>query len=516
MLKLFECFRTRAAYAAVNADFTEWFIDNAIDILVDAAKNWASKSSIDEVISKAESGNAEAQFVLGLMFYFETKDDSGEFKKFIRNFFKDINPTVELKKDYGSALKWLRRAAEQDYTQAQFALGNMYCNGYGTERNYSEAFEWYKKASEKGFADAEYNLGTMCRFGAGVQEDKHGALKWYRKASEHDSVEAQYVIGDMYYYGEGVVPQDKHEALNWYLKSAENGYAKAQYKVGIMYKRGRGTTCNDSEGIKWLQKSAEQNYAPAQFQLAEIYWLKDKSEGERLYLQAAENGYAPAQVVMGIDKGNLTEEGADWFRRAAEQGYAKGQYFLGLYYENYHNDLEAVKWYRKASEQGYADAQWHMALNYQYGTGGVNQNYELAYTYYYLAYLCSGDDDTTKSFSQSSMQELEGKGFFNRILRTAQLSSSQVKKAKQDAQRMFDEIQEHKEQEKRRNITLRSEVKREHINVLRDMKEKEAAKKRISAKDIVKMSFKAIIHGVILFSLILGTILFLAFITNKK
>jgi TPR repeat protein len=34
----------------------------------------------------------------------------------------------------------------------------MYANGQGVPQDYGEAIRWYRKAAEQGFADAQFNL----------------------------------------------------------------------------------------------------------------------------------------------------------------------------------------------------------------------------------------------------------------------------------------------------------------------------------------------------------------------
>ncbi|MEQ9246697.1 MAG: hypothetical protein RLO21_11970, partial [Nitratireductor sp.] len=43
------------------------------------------------------------------------------------------------KDHYPDALKWYRKAAEQEYASAQYNLGVMYSQGYGTPQSYPDA-----------------------------------------------------------------------------------------------------------------------------------------------------------------------------------------------------------------------------------------------------------------------------------------------------------------------------------------------------------------------------------------
>ena len=60
--------------------------------------------------------------------------------------------------DYGEAIKWYRRAAEQDILPAMNNLGVIYATGQGVKRNETEAIKWYRKAAQKGDQTAIRNL----------------------------------------------------------------------------------------------------------------------------------------------------------------------------------------------------------------------------------------------------------------------------------------------------------------------------------------------------------------------
>ncbi|MCI7046793.1 tetratricopeptide repeat protein [Helicobacter sp.] len=118
---------------------------------------FASDSSFDEVLAKAKQGDAEAQFLLGLMY------DQGQ----------------GVKQDYEKAAEWFSKAANQGYAKAQYNLGAMYENGQAVRQDYKKAFEWYSKAANQGYAKAQYNLGAMYEKGYGVRQDLKKAKEYF-------------------------------------------------------------------------------------------------------------------------------------------------------------------------------------------------------------------------------------------------------------------------------------------------------------------------------------------------
>ncbi len=134
--------------------------------------------------------------------------------------------------DYGEALRWYLKAADQGNVKAQYALGYMYYTGEGVPQNLNEAFSWYHKAADQGDAKAQYALGLSFYEGRGVPQDRVESAHWYRKAADQGIAQAQYCLGYMYYYGQGV-PQDREAADRWFHKAADQGDEDAQRILGI-------------------------------------------------------------------------------------------------------------------------------------------------------------------------------------------------------------------------------------------------------------------------------------------
>jgi len=85
--------------------------------------------------------------------------------------------------DWGTMhLPKLRQRAESGNAGAQFYLGVRYGFGQGVAQDDREAMKWYRKAAEQGFASAQYNLGVMYRDGRGVPQDYREAVKWFRNS----------------------------------------------------------------------------------------------------------------------------------------------------------------------------------------------------------------------------------------------------------------------------------------------------------------------------------------------
>jgi TPR repeat protein len=111
----------------------------------------------------AAEGNARAQSTLGLLYY----HGNG------------------VPQDPDEALKWFRRAADQDDAIAQFHLGVMFSNGEGVPQDNAEAANWFRRAADLGDAPAQYNLALFYTKGLAGEADNISAHMWFNLAAAH-------------------------------------------------------------------------------------------------------------------------------------------------------------------------------------------------------------------------------------------------------------------------------------------------------------------------------------------
>ena len=83
------------------------------------------------------------------------------------------------RKDFATAIAMWRPLAEAGNAEAQTLLGAMYWSGEGVPRDHKEAAKWYLRAAEKGYARAQNDIGFMYGFGEGNPPiDNVQAYKW--------------------------------------------------------------------------------------------------------------------------------------------------------------------------------------------------------------------------------------------------------------------------------------------------------------------------------------------------
>jgi hypothetical protein len=159
-------------------------------------------------------------------------------------------------------MKWYLKAAQKGNAKAEFAIGQLYENGFGTNRDYKEAMKWFLKASVKDHADAENEIGNLYSAGQGVEQDDAEALKWYLKSADKGNPLAECNVGVGYDFGKGVMV-DYQQAVSWYLKASAQNNIQADFNLGVLYENGKGVKQDKTEAVKWYQKAADLGDAEA-------------------------------------------------------------------------------------------------------------------------------------------------------------------------------------------------------------------------------------------------------------
>jgi len=116
--------------------------------------------------SRAEGGNANAQFFVGLRY---ASGNQGA--------------------DFAHAIEWYLKAANQNHILAQFNLGVMYSIGQGVLPNERQAEIWFYRAAHQQDPGAQYNLG-MSRYRVSFKDAQRQrneaiieAYKWFSLAA---------------------------------------------------------------------------------------------------------------------------------------------------------------------------------------------------------------------------------------------------------------------------------------------------------------------------------------------
>jgi len=127
----------------------------------------------------------------------------------------------------GVSVNDLVKKAEAGDAQAQLDLGLAYDEGKGMPQNDELAANWYRKSAEQGNALAQNNLGVLYRTGRGLARDREEAARWFAKAALQCQPNAAYNLGIAYYNGDGVV-RDAGLGFIWLLVAKQCGNMQVQ------------------------------------------------------------------------------------------------------------------------------------------------------------------------------------------------------------------------------------------------------------------------------------------------
>jgi len=296
-------------------------------------------------------------------------------------------------KNKPKAMRYLEyAAAEYNLPFAQFALGKEYVLRGETEEDFKAAIKWLTKAANNNYLRAFYELAYCYHIGLGVEKDEQKAEEYYSKALElgykgnhytydsrltpkvdNESIESliekakqgipyyQNMVGYKYGTGDGV-EKDYKIALEWYMKAAEQDYDAALYNVGLYYYRGYGVEIDYYKALEWMTKAA--------------------AKGDVKAYQTLGNMYHDGTPIKDL---NLS---FTWYQKAAEGGFSFGEYALAdAYYYGYGTDVDKVKafgWYMRAASQDHGGAMYKIGLMYNFGDG-VDKNMEQAVYWYQKA-----------------------------------------------------------------------------------------------------------------------------------
>ena len=95
------------------------------------------------------------------------------------------------RKDYITAVAQWKIVADSGNPQAQSLLGLMHFFGQGVPQNYATALSWLHLAAAQGEPKAQFKLGSMHVNGQGVKRDNVRAAMWFILASESGHPQAQ-------------------------------------------------------------------------------------------------------------------------------------------------------------------------------------------------------------------------------------------------------------------------------------------------------------------------------------
>ena len=188
--------------------------------------------------------------------------------------------------DYKAAYEeWLPVALSDD-AEAQYSIGVLYYFGKGFPKDFYMAQLWFRKAVAQGHAESQYNLAFMMEHGEGPVGSEHQIVELYRKAAKQGLDVAQYKMGLIYFDGQLGLSKWITLAAEWFEKAAMQGDLEAQFMTAKT-----NMILNDAKVWAWMRIIEDRGHRNAQkmrdFIEPRIVDINRK-EGEELYQELRE------------------------------------------------------------------------------------------------------------------------------------------------------------------------------------------------------------------------------------
>lgn len=102
---------------------------------------------------------------------------------------------------FEEAFEWFIKGT--DDPKCAYALGTLYYNGQGVERNFKLSTEYYSRAAEAGILPAQVSAGFAYANAMGVPEDFDKAAYYLKMAVAQGEPAAKVTLGEIYAKGFG-------------------------------------------------------------------------------------------------------------------------------------------------------------------------------------------------------------------------------------------------------------------------------------------------------------------------
>ncbi|KAI3632862.1 hypothetical protein MIR68_008937 [Amoeboaphelidium protococcarum] len=358
---------------------------------VSSHSSGASTVSAQDIIQffryNAEKGDVHSQLTLGSLYYFGTPS---------------------LQRNFEFALRYLRSAASKlpeehivdpdvdvrSSAQAAALLGQMYIRGEGVKQDNNVALKWFKRAANQNNAAAYNCLGLMYQNGIVVPADSDRAFQFFVKAAEKENSDAQTNLGLMLMDKKR---RDYSAAFKYFSAAAKQGHIMAIYQLGRMHGNGLSLTPSCHIAVTHFKHVVEKgDYEITHIQQAYRHYQNQEYHLAAMeYMIAAELGIDAAQINLAwlLDSGKvklLSDQFSDrlalqMWHRASNQGYVDARVRVGDYfYYGKGTDVDyatSASFYRAAEQDLSAIASYNLGYMHENGLG-VEKDYHLAKRYF--------------------------------------------------------------------------------------------------------------------------------------
>lgn len=150
----------------------------------------------------------------------------------------ELRSAMKERNQWDSAFALAQKLAEAGDREAQFHLGTLYLKS-GARQNFEAAYDWLKRSADQNYSDAQVSLGLMYRDGITPEKKKNFVemVNWFQKAAAQNNPRANYWLGRAYENGVGSLQRDTAKAEELYTKAMLQDLPEASSALESMKQR---------------------------------------------------------------------------------------------------------------------------------------------------------------------------------------------------------------------------------------------------------------------------------------
>lgn len=258
--------------------------------------------SFAQMKNLAESGNVQAQFVLGNMYangngclqdsqkaiYWYKKSIEGGNQRVLPHLALLYDNLQDYDKAYPLFLSFTesqesKKIDEKMYAWSLFFVGYYLLEGKGIQKNEEEAVVWLEKAKNYGMQMPYYVLGECYLKGVGIPKNPQKTFELYKEAHTKfkDRQEFAITLATCYLEGYGcsqnfgeVYSLIEHIADGTLCTVDDAWKCKAQLSLAVAYYKDNSVSNHYEKAVKWLTNIVENSKAIEIDKAAALYWLQ--------------------------------------------------------------------------------------------------------------------------------------------------------------------------------------------------------------------------------------------------
>jgi TPR repeat protein len=204
-----------------------------------------------------------------------------------------------------TAIKYIRRAANQRHAQAQQTLGLYLLSGFGTTQEPEEAVKHFQRAANQGLPDALLNLALCYNANLGVSSNDEMFVQCLKQAADKNVPMAALHLSDLYHRGDKRLDcsPDTELAIKYLGIAAKHRVPEAFFKLGTIYQQGSIVSQDALKAIEYFKLALELGCTDSAVALGDLLATKhsqleipDFEPAFNMYLIAADLDNAEGQL----------------------------------------------------------------------------------------------------------------------------------------------------------------------------------------------------------------------------